>query len=128
MPGSCYCDSGKAFADCCEPFLDGRKVPPTAVALMRSRYSAFATGNTGYLEQSWHAKHQPESLQLNADQQWIGLKVLDHYENGDTAGVHFIARYKIAGKGYRMEENSLFSRVDGRWYYCEPDPTIENNL
>ncbi len=47
---ACPCSSGLDFASCCEPYLTGAKLPPAPEALMRSRYSAFATGNITYLE------------------------------------------------------------------------------
>ena len=39
----CYCCSGREFEDCCQPFIKGLAKPATAEALMRSRYSAYAT-------------------------------------------------------------------------------------
>ena len=39
----CYCNSQKSFHDCCEPYIQCLKKAPTAEALMRSRYSAYAT-------------------------------------------------------------------------------------
>ena len=37
----------------------------------------------------------------------------------DTEGfVHFIAKYKMNGKAARLEENSRFKKLDGRWYYA----------
>lgn len=39
----CYCNSQKEFKDCCEPYIKGLEKAPTAEALIRSRYSAYAT-------------------------------------------------------------------------------------
>ena len=44
----CYCNSQKQFKDCCEPYIKGQKNAPTAEALMRSRYSAYATHQADY--------------------------------------------------------------------------------
>jgi SEC-C motif-containing protein len=33
--------------------------------------------------------------------------------------VEFVARYKIAGKAYRLHEISRFVRYEGRWYYVD---------
>ena len=41
----CPCSSGKEFAECCEPILTQAKKAATAEELMRSRYTAYATGN-----------------------------------------------------------------------------------
>lgn len=51
---NCYCCSGKNFADCCQPFIEGISKPLTAEALMRSRYSAYATGAVEYILRSTH--------------------------------------------------------------------------
>ena len=55
MPGHldpghpCACTSGKKFADCCRPYLRGEREAPDAVALMRSRFTAFALEHAAYL-------------------------------------------------------------------------------
>lgn len=113
----CYCDQDKNFADCCEPYLIGEEHAADAATLMRSRYSAYATQNKPYLEQTWHPNHAPKDLNIDPDQKWIGLKVLSHDTAGDNASVKFVARYKIHGKAHRLEEHSLFSCISGRWYY-----------
>lgn len=128
MAGSCYCDSELSFADCCEPYLRELADPPTPVALMRSRYCAFATGNVEYLLATWDEAFRPNKLTIDPEQKWIGLKVLDHgeHEPGKLGWVHFVARYKAAGKGYRVEERSLFLVRKGRWYYQQPDLSQES--
>ena len=40
----CPCCSGKPFAECCEPVIAGARKATSAEELMRSRYSAYATG------------------------------------------------------------------------------------
>lgn len=89
---------------------------------MRSRYSAYVTGNTEYLLYSWHPDTRPDQLTLDSRQKWLGLKVKDT-ENGspeDAEGtVEFVARYKIDGKGHRLHERSRFTRFEGRWVYLD---------
>ena len=48
--GACPCGGGVSYTHCCEPFHTGQALPPTAEALMRSRYSAFVLGLADYLE------------------------------------------------------------------------------
>tara|TARA_R110002072_G_scaffold13418_12_gene56256 strand:- start:15074 stop:15463 length:390 start_codon:yes stop_codon:yes gene_type:complete len=124
----CHCDSGLPFQQCCYPYLEGETEAPTPVALMRSRYCAFVTGNLDYLIYTWHPDDCPRDLSLDGKQKWIGLKVLDHgeYEPGKSGWVHFVARYKIAGQAHRLEERSLFSHIHGRWYYRHPDTQKED--
>ena len=38
---NCACLSGLPYSECCEPYITGAKNPPTAEALMRSRYTAY---------------------------------------------------------------------------------------
>ncbi|MCW3040562.1 MAG: hypothetical protein JWM31_2467, partial [Solirubrobacterales bacterium] len=67
-PAVCPCGSGAAFAACCGELHrrrgSGRAAAPTAAALMRSRYSAFAVGDPVYLLASWHPSTRPRSLEL----------------------------------------------------------------
>ncbi len=116
----CVCDSGKAAVECCEPMLAGERDATTAVALMRSRYVAFATGDRDYLLRSWHPRTVPNDLQLDPEQRWLGLKIKRQSagQASDNAGqVEFVARYKLGSRGYALRELSSFERVDGRWYY-----------
>lgn len=63
----CPCCSGKSYEECCQPYHIGEKNAPTAEALMRSRFSAFAVPNGKYLmETTFPAKrkfHNTEDLQ-----------------------------------------------------------------
>jgi SEC-C motif-containing protein len=118
----CPCGSGAAFAACCKPFLDGQAIAPTAEALMRSRYSAYVLGQADYLRQTWHSDYRPAALDLDARQNWLGLKVLrtEQGNEGDNEGVvEFVARFKISGRGHRLHEISRFEKVDGRWLYLD---------
>ena len=51
---SCYCGNSLSFQDCCEPYIKGIKKAPTCEALMRSRYSAYATTEADYLIATTH--------------------------------------------------------------------------
>ena len=55
MP-ACPCGSDAAHEDCCYPVIHGQSQAATAEALMRSRYSAYATQAIGYLHDSLHPK------------------------------------------------------------------------
>ncbi|QOC25726.1 SEC-C domain-containing protein [Microbacterium hominis] len=123
-PGSrCVCGSGDAFAACCGPVLDG-EAAPTAEALMRSRYSAFALGDGAHLLASWHPATRPDRLELDAQTDWRGLEILSTEQGraGDTRGVvSFRARWADRSSGDRgvLAETSRFRLVDGRWTYLD---------
>ena len=89
---------------------------------MRSRYSAYATGNESYLLATWHPTTRPAGVGLPADQKWLGLKIYETVAGGsdDREGfVEFAARFKMGGKGHRLRERSRFIYQDGRWYYVD---------
>lgn len=118
----CPCDSGKTYKLCCRDYLEHRRQAPTADALMRSRYTAFALQDGPYLRYSWHPDTCPKNIHLNKDTQWLGLKIkntLAGGEDDETGEVEFVARSKINGKASRLHEYSQFSRVNNRWVYLE---------
>lgn len=91
---------------------------------MRSRYTAYALGNEPYLLNTWHASTRPVSLKLDEPPvlKWIGLKVLRHEQQDDNhAIVEFVARYKLNGRAYKLQEASRFLKEDGRWFYVDGD-------
>lgn len=111
----CPCEIGKYYKDCCRQYIEKEKNPPDVEALMRSRYTAFAQGNEAYLRHSWHPETCPSNLNLDVNTQWLGLKIKHNETQQNT--VEFIARYKIAGKAYRLHEISLFTQYQNRWVY-----------
>lgn len=89
---------------------------------MRSRYTAYSLGNVSYLLATWHPDTCPARLEPEPAVRWIGLKILGHTAGGesDSSGtVHFLARCKVNGKAERMEENSRFCKISGRWFYLD---------
>jgi SEC-C motif-containing protein len=119
---NCYCKSGVSFALCCHPLVNGHQSAQTAEILMRSRYTAFCLHNQDYLLQTWHISTRPKTIDFDAKQYWLGLKVVSthHGKQGDLEGqVEFVARYKIHGQAYRLHEHSEFLRQDERWFYTQ---------
>jgi len=116
---ACPCDSGLSYHDCCQAYHQGQPAP-NALTLMRSRYSAYALLLADYLLATWHPDSRPSSLDLSQDPaiKWLGLAIkLALPEHDNQASVEFVARYKIAGKAYRLHERSQFIKLDQRWYY-----------
>ena len=120
----CPCGTDRAYAACCGRYHAG-EAAPDAEALMRSRYSAFVTGNADYLRATWHPDTRPDELGLDAPgaqkTTWLGLTVKSHRVTGpETAEVEFVARYRVGGgSAVKMREHSRFVREDGRWYYLD---------
>jgi SEC-C motif domain protein len=121
-PRRCPCGSGLALGECCGRLHDGTTTAATAEALMRSRYSAFALGDAGYLLATWHPRTRPGSLDLDPDVRWTGLDVLA--TTGGTllsaeGTVEFRAHHVVAGRRGTQHENSRFLRDGGRWRYLD---------
>lgn len=89
---------------------------------MRSRYTAYVLADADYVSATWHPDSRPASLDLNEvpHPKWLGLSVKRHVQEDENhATVEFVARYKVAGKGFRLHEISRFEKIDGRWYYSD---------
>ena len=122
----CPCTSGKAYNNCCGPFLERRATPRSVKQLMRSRYTAFALGKHGdYLLDTWHPTQSEgltaESLSVKTTQ-WLGLKILDYCQQGNTGMVEFEASYsdKEGNTGVHHEK-SQFVREGGKWLYLRQE-------
>ena len=118
----CPCGICRPLAACCGPRLAGQVPAPDALALMRSRYTAYAQGEAAYLLDTWHPTTRPASLRLDEEPRprWIGLTVKRHeQQDADHARVEFVARYKLNGRAFRLHETSRFVRADGRWFYVD---------
>ncbi|MFT3799200.1 YchJ family protein [Microbacterium sp.] len=95
--------------------------PPTAEALMRSRFAAFRDGDAAWLLASWHPSTRPSAIDLRDNPRWRGLQIVDTVAGGpadDTGVVEFRATYLVPDGGVAvLQERSRFVREDARWYY-----------
>lgn len=112
---SCPCGSGAAYADCCGPLLANAVQAETPEQLMRSRYTAFATGDADHLFRTWHPRTRPDDVRPDPATRWTGLEVIA--AEGNT--VEFVASWE----GGRMHEVSRFEQRAGRWFYVDGDVT-----
>ena len=116
----CPCGSDVPYGECCGRLLDGAIRADSAVTLMRSRYVAYALGREAYLLSTWHPATRPAALNLDQDSKWLGLQVLRHEQQSeDQAIVEFVARYKVNGRAWRLQETSRFVRDNGQWFYLQ---------
>jgi SEC-C motif-containing protein len=114
----CPCGSGLSLDDCCGCYIAGMTAQ-TAEQLMRSRYTAYVFKNNAYLFATWHVRTRPELLEED-NAKWLGLKIINYQQHDNThAIVEFVARYKIAGRAYRLHEISQFVFEEGRWFYLD---------
>ncbi|MEU0195350.1 YchJ family protein [Streptomyces afghaniensis] len=115
---SCPCGLPQAYEACCGRYHSGSAAAPTAEALMRSRYSAFVKGDTGYLLRTWHPRTRPGTLELDPWMRWTGLEILD---TSDGSAFHSVGtvEFRASYRGGSLHERSRFERVDGAWVYVD---------
>jgi SEC-C motif-containing protein len=117
---NCPCCSGKEYSKCCEPFHKGIFQAPSAEALMRSRYAAFALPNGKYLWETTSPlmrKFHPEKEYQNWAEanQWTKLEILNLPAIDQ---VEFKAYFTDEeGEKQIHHELSKFERLDGKWFY-----------
>jgi SEC-C motif domain protein len=125
----CPCRSKSLYHKCCQPYHQGRAAE-NALALMRSRYSAYALGLVDYIIETTHPEH-PESANdsANADARkaqilafctqthFDGVKILAFMDGQEEATVTFIAYLRQADADASFTEKSFFMKENGRWLY-----------
>lgn len=124
---NCPCGSGHAFEVCCEPYLLGRLAAPTAEALMRSRYTAYALCSIDYLYKTSGTRVRKEfdaegSKRWAEAAEWSGLEVLSSEGGGeqDEAGkIEFVAHYAVKDKQFDHHENAVFNKINGQWFFID---------
>ena len=122
-PQECPCGGGE-FKSCCGPIIGAGEAAPTAERLMRARYSAYATGAIGFLEESTHSRTRKQfdregAERWSQDSRWLGLTILNVESSlPDRAHVNFEARYEDKdGVAVFHRERSLFEREGGEWRF-----------
>ena len=115
----CHCGSQKNFNECCEPIISGIEKATTALELMRSRYSAYATYAAEYLldtthvsERQYHTKY--EILKWATSNQWLQLEIIKATENTVEFKAYFL---DIEGQKQIHHEFSTFILENGSWFY-----------
>lgn len=120
----CPCGSGVPYQDCCQPFHNATLWPRTALALMRSRYSAYVLKNSDYLLKTWHKTTRPGHFEVEKDLFWQSLEIIATTKGQirDSRGqVHFRANYALSsGEVGCLEEISDFKKdAKGHWVYVD---------
>ncbi|WHI47790.1 YchJ family protein [Microbulbifer sp. JMSA004] len=118
----CPCGSGKPLDTCCGLYLSGKAYPNNAEAVMRSRYTAFATGNFRYLKKTWHPDTCPELQAEDIETQWTQLEVIKSKAGLKKSIVEFKAWYTENDQEHLIHEISLFKLFKKRWVYLEALP------
>lgn len=123
----CYCGSGKPYINCCEPIINSESAP-TALSLMRSRYTAYKNQNTGYLYKTTHPKTRKnyeysEIEDWSKENEWIKLEIISQ-EHGNINNDRGIVEFKAYSKDKNgnvdiLHERSTFIKENGKWFYLD---------
>jgi SEC-C motif-containing protein len=124
----CPCGSGQELDDCCGAIIAGAPAP-TAEALMRARYSAYALGQIDYLADTLAPEARGdfdpiEASSTASDAVWQGLEVravTDGGRDDQTGSVEFVARFRLRGEPRIHHELARFRREQGRWVCVDGD-------
>jgi SEC-C motif-containing protein len=117
----CYCGNQMTFENCCQLYIDGTKKTPTAEALMRSRYSAYAIGNADYLVATTHPstrkKHKKSDiLEWSKSNNWKRLKIINSTETIVKFSAYYIDNHL---KAQIHTEESTFIYEEENWFYVD---------
>ena len=121
----CPCQSEKDYDECCAPFHRSERKAETPLALMRSRFAAYALGLPDYIIATTHPQNpyfhpdkevwKKEIHSFSSHTEFIDLKILE--AKGDR--VKFHAVLKSDGRDVSFTEDSLFTKEDDHWLYKE---------
>lgn len=124
---TCPCKSGKPYAECCGPVIEGARKAETAEALMRARYTAYVNENIDFLRDSF-ASSSKDEFDYNSVQawsraaRWHGLEIIRTEAGGagdDHGVVEFRAIYTANGEFCNHHEVSEFVRENGEWKFVD---------
>jgi len=120
----CPCHSNTKYKKCCQKYHKGA-LPPTAQALMRSRYSAFALGLADYIIATTHpdnsdyredvASWREEILAFSHHTSFLGLRILSFEPGQEESFVTFEATLSSD----ILKERSRFLKPAQRWLYVD---------
>ena len=118
---NCYCGSGQAFENCCRPYINGERNPSTAEVLMRSRYSAYATGAIDYLinttaasERKYYSKNDIQKWA--SESKWQKLEIINATQNTVEFKAYFLDKNM---QPQIHHEKSTFVNENGNWFYAD---------
>lgn len=117
----CFCDTGLSFDDCCGLYLKNNQKAPTALALMRSRFSAYVIKDADYLLATTHSSERKyyskeDILKWATANEWQRLEIISFTETTVAFKAYFLDEKKQPQIHY---EFSTFKQENGAWYYVD---------
>lgn len=126
----CACHSKLPYHKCCMPLHQGTPAP-TAQALMRSRFAAYALGLADYIMDTTHPTNlgymadrgqwQRQILDFTACTRFDGLRILEFIDGETIAWVTFTAVMRQNDQDADFTEKSKFLKENGLWFYQSGD-------
>ena len=125
----CPCGSNNLYVDCCYPFIQfqTKKEPKNALALMRSRYVAYALNFIDYIIKTTHPKSDLYDLDhtkwreeikfFSENTSFKSLEIVEFIDGEEEAFVTFIADLEQNKVEATFTEKSRFKKLEGRWFY-----------
>lgn len=121
---TCPCSSQKPFEECCGPILKGLPAP-TAEALMRARYTAFARRELDFVEQT-HAPelredfNRAEAERFAEECEWKGLEIRSIQASQAGTEIEFLVKFRRQGEPQDTVNGarSMFKMIDGKWFFA----------
>lgn len=118
----CPCGSTQKYKKCCAIYHKGA-LPKNALLLMKSRYSAYAAGDSKYIIKTTHPnnsdytddiKSWKQSINAFSKQtEFLELEILEFIDGEEEAFVSFKAKLSSG----EMLEKSRFLKLENRWLY-----------
>ncbi|HEU4788471.1 MAG TPA: YchJ family metal-binding protein [Flavobacterium sp.] len=117
----CYCGSQESFESCCDLYISGAQQASTALVLMKSRYSAYATHQADYLLATTHSSERKyysreEILHWATTNKWQKLEIIASTENTVEFMAYFIDSNNV---NQVHHEFSTFKKENGSWFYVD---------
>lgn len=127
----CKCDSNKKYKKCCKVYHDGSN-PSKALDLMKSRFTAYALGNSDYIINTTHKNNSEYTDDVS---QWKSsieefsnsvefrsleiIEFIDEINGSAESFVTFKANIFQENNDLSFTEKSRFSKHDNKWLYVD---------
>lgn len=138
-PFLCPCGTQKAYDNCCGSYHENIGSAPTAEALMRSRYSAFALNKMHYIRATQQLENESDPVDddeleainnSNAQTNWTHLEILATEKgqaDDETGTVTFRAHFQEGQHKGELSEKSYFKKDKEHWLYVSGEHKVKAN-
>jgi len=118
----CPCCSLLPYTICCRPLHDEERSASNALALMRSRFSAYALKKSSYIVNTFvveerGSQNYREIEASFANTKWTRLEILKVYSEQEHQRVQFAAFCTRGNREFVLKEDSAFRKDEEGWRY-----------